>query len=313
MGTWGTGIFAGDLAADVRGDWREALEDGLDPAGSTAKLVAKYAPEGTEEDEEGPTFWIALAAAQSLTGRLMPEIRDRALSVIESGGDVALFALESPALGRKREVALAALAEKLRGPQRPATRIKRPSPVLSPLDIGDLIVVRGSGTRHRTVYFVVTGTAESWPPGSTAPEMVGLLWRGPLPPTVVEATKAPFLRDRDETARPRSKVCVWTVVGPSRGPNAFHNFVEVVASGVHRGDIPKEGSRQRKVFYLGWRLLASEVDGSWFERTDSLGSIESAHARLSDASMRLRDTLDRPSYAFDRFIIWVIGRLRRRP
>jgi hypothetical protein len=35
VGSWGTGIFSDDLAADVRGDWCDAIIDGEDPAGLT--------------------------------------------------------------------------------------------------------------------------------------------------------------------------------------------------------------------------------------------------------------------------------------
>src|SRR5687768_16684348 len=91
MGTWGTGIFDDDAAADVRDDWREAVLEGLSSEDATARLVGAYS-ELIDDPEEGPVFWIALAAAQHRMGRLLPAVRDRALALIDAGADVARFA-----------------------------------------------------------------------------------------------------------------------------------------------------------------------------------------------------------------------------
>jgi hypothetical protein len=66
MGTWGAGLFADDLATDVRADWHEAIEDGVDPEAATQKLVAKYRAEDPirSDDDDGPIFLMALAAAR---------------------------------------------------------------------------------------------------------------------------------------------------------------------------------------------------------------------------------------------------------
>jgi hypothetical protein len=61
MGTWGSGIFSGDLAADVRGDWREAIMDGLTPEEATRRLEDSYRP-AIDDEDDGPLFWIALSA-----------------------------------------------------------------------------------------------------------------------------------------------------------------------------------------------------------------------------------------------------------
>jgi hypothetical protein len=116
MGTWGPGIFSDDVALDTRNAWREALMDGLDDASATKHVLDEL---GVVFDDESEALvaWLALAAAQHETGRLQPLVRERALTIIDAGGDLPTWRHESIEFVRAREEALAALAEKLRGPQ----------------------------------------------------------------------------------------------------------------------------------------------------------------------------------------------------
>jgi hypothetical protein len=43
MGTWGAGIFSNDTACDVRGDYRLALEDGLDDQTAQQRVLEQFA------------------------------------------------------------------------------------------------------------------------------------------------------------------------------------------------------------------------------------------------------------------------------
>ena len=74
VGAWGTGIFDGDTAADVRDDWREALLDGLEPEAATARVLERHRDALRDADDE-VVVWLALAAAQAQAGRLLPEER----------------------------------------------------------------------------------------------------------------------------------------------------------------------------------------------------------------------------------------------
>lgn len=110
------------------------------------------------------------------TGRLQDSVRDRALAIIEQGGDVDRWREESATLGRQREKVLRTLGEKLRGPQPAPKTIRRPKLRLSPLDVGDVVRVRGARTGE--ALFVVVDIADTYPPGSTSPVVAGLLWDG---------------------------------------------------------------------------------------------------------------------------------------
>jgi hypothetical protein len=236
MGTWGTGIFADDTAADIRDDWREAIWDGLSPEEATARLTERYR-EVREDPDEGPLFWIALAAAQQRTGRFLPAVRDQALALIEAGGDVWRFAEEDPKLGRRRQQALEELAAKMRGPQPRPTQLRRPKPHSSPLDIGDVVLIRGEDGASRGL-FVVVHHAEGDPPGSTDPVVAALLWTGGPLPSEEEMSRLPLLVDEPLSFKIDHPVVTFyqVVRDPARGKMALSNFGEIVPHRVARPD-----------------------------------------------------------------------------
>ena len=264
MGAWGTSIFANDLASDIKGDWREAIEDGLDPAAATERLIRSYEAVLADPDER-PIFWISLAAAQAATGRLQDSVRDQALTVIQAGGDVERFAAEDARLGRQRALALERLAAQLRGPQRAPAVIKRPKPHPSPVAIGDAVLVHGMGDNPRDGLFVVISLTSGWPRGSVAPELLPLAWPGGEVPTVTDIGRLPFLLLTNELRR-QDVIHCFMIQGPTRGPNAFPNFAEVVGSGISRPDAPPAKSRGVAYNLTSWRGLAMIVGGSWFAR-----------------------------------------------
>jgi hypothetical protein len=261
----GTGIFSDDTAADVRDDWREALLEGLDPAAATQKLVRDYS-EALDDVEDANVFWLALAAAQMQTGRLQPDVREHALQVIESGRDLERWSAHDVKLARQRERVLAKLAEKLRGPQRPPTKLRRPAVTKNPLARGDVVLVN-SRRRKAGALFLVIGETESWPPGSTEPVVVPLLWDGPDLPTAEQAASLPVVVTVDADAaqrgaRPRApRVEPQGVHSPSRGKLALANHGEVVLRGV---DHPHPPPHAEPDTYTSWSGLVEWIDGPWY-------------------------------------------------
>jgi hypothetical protein len=69
MGAWGTGTFSDDTAADIRDTYREYLADSLDAVAATDKLLSEYS-QSLEHPDDGPSFWLGLAAVQYRLGRL---------------------------------------------------------------------------------------------------------------------------------------------------------------------------------------------------------------------------------------------------
>ena len=96
MGSWGPALFSNDTACDVRGDYREMIEDGVEDAEAMRRVFEQYG-EDLDDPDEGPIVWLALAHTQSKLGRLDDEVRRRALQVIEGGEGLERWA-EDPEL-----------------------------------------------------------------------------------------------------------------------------------------------------------------------------------------------------------------------
>lgn len=89
MGAWGPAIFSDDTAADIRGSYRELLEDQVPDDEATREVLSRYADVGDDADE-GHVLWLALAAAQHQVGRLDEDVKQRALAIIDSGRGLEL-------------------------------------------------------------------------------------------------------------------------------------------------------------------------------------------------------------------------------
>ena len=265
MGTWGVGVFAGDIAADVRGEWRDAILDGVEPESATQRLLDQFGDARADEDD-GPLFWIALAAAQMETGRLQPEIRDRALSIIDSGGDVAGWESEgNMRSARQRARVLERLAEKLRGPQPTPKRLRRPPVHAVAFDIGDVIAVRSpSGSREAIVLVV---DEYEYPRGHRHPVLEVLLWEAKRRPSVEEVLSLPpLLTDSDAPKSPPLRPHMWVATTYRRDQAFGPHIGEVIAKGAVRkpsGDYRNGAHFGGEVItsYGLWSTLAASIDG----------------------------------------------------
>jgi len=113
MGTWGVGLFDNDLAADMRGDWEEALADRRSYDEAMKLLIDKYADDCADDEEDGPVFWFAIATLElDARGEVNDYSRDCALAAMDA--DLQRWRLEgSPEDSQDREQILTALAERL--------------------------------------------------------------------------------------------------------------------------------------------------------------------------------------------------------
>src|SRR4051812_35764379 len=111
MGAWGTAIFSDDTAVDVRDDYRDHVGDGLSGPAATDRLLDEWRTTLGDPDE-GPVFWLSLAATQWKCGRLEPRVLEKALEVISSGAGLERWK-DDPKLLKKRQTVLAKLEEQL--------------------------------------------------------------------------------------------------------------------------------------------------------------------------------------------------------
>ncbi len=187
MGTWGPAIFSDDLALDVRGEYRELIGQGVDPAEATRQLVGEYQPD--DDPDGGHVFWLALAATQWKLGRLEDTVKARALQVIEDGTDLRGWEEDAtPQVVRKRRAALDKLREQLLSPQPPPKHIRRPYHEWTEWEVGDVVSYRLLSGRYILLRVVGHDTSK-WERGPIV-EIVDWVGDEPPPPDAIATLPA---------------------------------------------------------------------------------------------------------------------------
>jgi hypothetical protein len=248
VGAWGTAIFSDDTALDVRDEWREAILGGLSVEDATARLLESFDDHFGEDENTEKVFWIALAAAQFETGRLLAEVRDRALAIIDGGGDVARWREDGDDVAaRQRERVLERLAAKLRGPQPKAKRLRRTPSLSVAFEVGDVVRVYDEDGESEALVLVVGQTGSE-----SDPVVAALDWEGGAIPDGRALARLPILPD-PYAPRRRLLIDVFTV----SKKQAFGPHVgEVVAKRV----TPSERVDPRYFAHsMSWGLVASSV------------------------------------------------------
>jgi hypothetical protein len=149
VGYSGAALYDDDIAADVRGAYRESLGDGMSGEAATDELLAQWAEVLDDPDERCP-FWLALADTQWRVGRLEDRVRDRALQIIADGSDLARFDHDDT-LSTRRGKVLRELGDRIASPQRSPTRIQPVFRSISPVGRGDVFAYRFDD--GRSAYF----------------------------------------------------------------------------------------------------------------------------------------------------------------
>lgn len=130
MGASGFGLFQDDVAVDVRGEYLDLLRSGASDADAFRTMLREWT-ESIADDDDGPVFWLALAATQWEYGRLNPRTKLQALKIIDQGKGLDRWA--EAGLGKKRQVVLRQLKKKLLAspPKKRAPRLRTRPEVLS--------------------------------------------------------------------------------------------------------------------------------------------------------------------------------------
>ena len=122
----------------MRDQYRQLLEDGAEDDAATRLTLEKFEPYLEESDS---IALIAFAVTQSKLGRLEPDVRDRALAIIDAGADLAVWERENPKLLPKRRAVLEKARAQLTGPQPARRRLRPPKRKLSGLTAGDVLAL----------------------------------------------------------------------------------------------------------------------------------------------------------------------------
>ncbi len=154
MGTWGTSLYANDCTCDVRDTYLGFLQNHINNQEAYEKTI-----EQCKEylgDMEEPFLWYALAETQWCVGRLMPEVKEKALAWIEKCGGLELWEESKTGIAGWKKT-LEKLHNKLKTEQ-PKEKVfrKRVIPFQNPWNLYDVYAYRvhkeSSSKEERAIY-----------------------------------------------------------------------------------------------------------------------------------------------------------------
>lgn len=103
MGAWGTGLYADDTACDVRDDYVRLLKQGHSSEEATAIILGRFPGLAANRHLECLVV-LALADTQWKYGRLALPVKERALALLSTGGDLSVWEADAPSDGARRKV-----------------------------------------------------------------------------------------------------------------------------------------------------------------------------------------------------------------
>lgn len=177
MGAWGTALYSDDTTCDVRDDYVNYLKRGLSDSEALSTVLNRFG-DLLENREIACLVYFALSDTAWKYGRLDSNIRQRALNLIEQGGDIFVWERDAPAEVPGRKRALAALQKKLMSEQPPRKEIKvvkqAPKKIRTTAEVGTVFLLPLSSNLHAAMVLVGYQELEK----SIEPNFVALDWRG---------------------------------------------------------------------------------------------------------------------------------------
>src|SRR5215467_14496533 len=125
MGAWGVGLYSSDMAADMRSVVKAVLRLPFDE-NRVVDIICDGERRAADDpnDEDHTTFWLVLADQFEKRGVAHPSTRDKAIAIIDRGGDLDMMEKRGMMQAdlRKRGVKLAELRARLSA----APRLSKP-------------------------------------------------------------------------------------------------------------------------------------------------------------------------------------------
>lgn len=141
MGAWGTSLYANDSASDIRGDYVDKLKRGKTNEEATKELIDANRDIMGDIDEE-PLFWFALADTQWNYGRLLPEIKKKALFYLSQDEELERWKESGEKQLNAWKKTLETLKVKLESPQPPAKKVSKYCLYQCKWKLGDIFAYR---------------------------------------------------------------------------------------------------------------------------------------------------------------------------
>src|SRR5262245_58234477 len=171
MGSWGSGLYSGDFALDLRSAIRAVLRLPFD-ADRLAALIEQTdtAAASNPEHEDHATFWLVLADQFARAGVSSARVTDVALGIIDSDQDLDTqrqLGLTAAGL-RKRRQTLAELRQRILSPSnRRRPTLRQPQPFL--MAVGDAIIYPTCDGRPRNPYAARLDQLKTYGPKGSEP------------------------------------------------------------------------------------------------------------------------------------------------
>ena len=189
MGAWGTSLYANDFASDIRGEYLDRLRRGKTNKEATQELIeANKAIMGNFEEE--PLFWYALADTQWNYGRLLPFVKEKALSFIDKKEELERWRDADETQMLAWENTRQKLKETLLSPQPPEKKVSKYRLYQCPWNFGDVFAYQFSSAysqeKHfcgKYVFFRKVSENIYWP-GHVVPVVQVYNWVGETIPPV---------------------------------------------------------------------------------------------------------------------------------
>jgi len=298
MAVWGSGLYSGDFAMDLRGTFRSVTRLPFDGEKLLQILCdLERTAANNPADEEHTTFWLVVADQFAKHGIPCLRAQQKALQIIDSKTDITILTklgMDSAGL-RKRQKMLTTLRQFLMAASQPAKRrsvIKNPQPLL--LDVGDVFVYPTSLGRckqncPRGIHVVPAWEQDGW--NAAAIVSAGrafdfLAWYRPL-------TLASPVSERPDLAQLRS-ASVWVLKGAGTA-----RTIDLKRLGVEKiGTVPVDSEKLKRAFPGLHSGAGAAISNRSIERELTVGSClgetfisERALQRTPDGLTKLSDLI----------------------
>lgn len=169
MGTWGTGISANDVFEDIRDEFFELYDEGLDSDAVSKRLLSSN-QELINDQNDSNNFWFAIALCQWECKALNPEVLDRVTNIVESGHDIELWKVSGAKKQDlvKRKLALDKFLIKLNSDRKNPRPRKKKKYFDSIYKKGDCLTARKSNGRFSGAYVLSDCSEEEYAYNSIA-------------------------------------------------------------------------------------------------------------------------------------------------
>ncbi len=174
MGAWGTSLYSNDTVCDIRGDYADKLKRGKTNEEATQELINEN-QDILGDIEEEPLFWFALADTQWNYGRLLPEVKEKAIYFLEQEEELERWQDSGKKQIDAWKKSLASLRKKLEMSQPPEKKVSKYRLYQCKWQLGDVFAYRFSSDYSREKGFAGKYTAfrkvseSTWWPGHIIP------------------------------------------------------------------------------------------------------------------------------------------------